>query len=56
MKMPSLQDGEMDVTAWSCGVVAGLIHDIPGCNELIDRTMFEAEEIIRQRLEGVPAA
>src|SRR6201987_3325107 len=34
-----LQDGEMDAGAWSCGMVAGLIHDIPTCEELIDRIM-----------------
>ena len=43
-------DGEMDAGAWSCGMVAGLIHDIPTCKELIDRIMSEADEIIRQRL------
>lgn len=43
-------DGEMDAGAWSCGMVAGLIHDIPTCKELIDRIMREAEEIIRGRL------
>jgi NAD(P)H-dependent flavin oxidoreductase YrpB (nitropropane dioxygenase family) len=43
-------DGEMDAGAWSCGMVAGLIHDIPTCKELIDRIMSEAEEIIRGRL------
>ncbi len=47
-----LQEGAMDAAAWSCGMVAGLIHDIPTCKELIDRIMREAEEIIRKRLEG----
>ena len=32
-------DGEMDAGAWSCGMVVGLIHDIPTCKELIDRIM-----------------
>jgi NADH:quinone reductase (non-electrogenic) len=45
-------DGEMDAGAWSCGMVAGLIHDIPTCKELIDRIMAEAEEIITKRLTG----
>jgi NADH:quinone reductase (non-electrogenic) len=45
-------DGEMDAGAWSCGMVVGLIHDIPTVKELIDRTMAEAENIIRQRLTG----
>lgn len=48
--------GEMDTGAWSCGLVAGLIHDIPTCKELIDGIMEEAEVLIRQRLEGLLAA
>ena len=35
--------GDMDAGAWSCGLVAGLIHDIPTCKELIDGIMAEAE-------------
>jgi nitronate monooxygenase len=31
-------------------MVAGLIHDIPTCKELIDRIMAEAEALIRDRL------
>jgi nitronate monooxygenase len=34
-------------------MVAGLIHDIPTCKELIDRIMADAEAIIRTRLEGM---
>ncbi|WP_170773393.1 NAD(P)H-dependent flavin oxidoreductase [Ruegeria lacuscaerulensis] len=45
-----MQDGEMDAGAWSCGMVAGLIHDIPTCQELIDRIMSDANEIITDRL------
>ncbi|MFN2258369.1 MAG: NAD(P)H-dependent flavin oxidoreductase [Parasphingopyxis sp.] len=45
-------EGEMDRGAWSCGMVAGLIHDVPSCKELIDGIMEEAETIIRGRLEG----
>jgi NADH:quinone reductase (non-electrogenic) len=44
--------GEMDAGAWSCGMVAGLIRDIPTCKELIDRIMAQAETLIRKRLEG----
>jgi nitronate monooxygenase len=46
-------DGEMDAGAWSCGMVAGLIHDIPTCKELIDRIMLEADQIIARRLMGM---
>ena len=41
----SIQSITMDAGAWSCGMVAGLIHDIPTCKELIDRVISEAEEI-----------
>jgi len=46
-------EGDMEIGAWSCGMVAGLIHDIPTCKELIDRIMSEADEIISQRLAGI---
>jgi nitronate monooxygenase len=48
-----MQEGEMDAGAWSCGMVAGLIHDIPTCKDLIDRIMAEAEAIIRTRLQDM---
>ena len=48
-------EGEMDAGAWSCGMVAGLIHDVPSCQELIDRIMSEAEGLINQRLAGMIA-
>jgi NADH:quinone reductase (non-electrogenic) len=44
--------GEMDAGAWSCGMVVGLINDIPSVKQLIDRIMNEAEQIIRRRLGG----
>jgi nitronate monooxygenase len=43
-------EGSMDAGAWSCGMVAGLIHDIPTVKELIDRIMAEAEALISQGL------
>jgi len=51
-----MMDGDMDAGAWSCGMVAGLIHDIPTCKELVDRIMKEAEDIIKGRLEGMMSA
>jgi nitronate monooxygenase len=50
-----MKDGEMDAGAWSCGMVAGLIRDVPTVKELIDRIMAEAEGLIRQRLAGMLA-
>ena len=51
-----MQEGTMDAGAWSCGMVAGLIHDIPTCKELIDRVISEAEEIINNRLGKLKTA
>lgn len=51
-----MQQGDMEAGAWSCGIVAGLIHDVPTCRELVDRIMGEAETIIARRLEGMRAA
>ncbi|MBK7283299.1 MAG: nitronate monooxygenase [Sphingomonadales bacterium] len=45
-------EGDMEAGAWSCGMVAGLIHDIPTCKDLIDRIMAEANAIINKRLPG----
>ena len=46
-------DGEMDAGVWSCGMVAGLIDDVPSCKELIDRIMREADALINQRLSSM---
>jgi len=50
-----MSEGTMDAGAWSCGMVAGLINDIPTVKELIDRIMKEADEIINERLKGIAA-
>ncbi len=51
-----MREGTMEAGAWSCGMVAGLIHDIPTVQELMDRIMAEANAIIRSRLAGLVAA
>ena len=48
-----MQEGDMDAGAWSCGMVVGLIHDVPTCKELIDRIVAEAREIVNKRLGGM---
>jgi len=45
-----MKEGEMDAGAWSCGMVAGLIYDVPTVKELVDRIMAQAEDIIQKRL------
>jgi len=51
-----MQEGDVDSGAWSCGMVAGLIHDVPTVSELVDRIMSEADDLIRQRLVGLQSA
>ncbi|MGB1869295.1 MAG: NAD(P)H-dependent flavin oxidoreductase [Porticoccaceae bacterium] len=47
-----MKEGDMDAGAWSCGMVAGLINDVPTVQELMDRIMSEADALINQRLAG----
>jgi nitronate monooxygenase len=44
-----LEDGNMDKGTLAAGQCVGLIRDIPTCQELLDRIMAEAEEIIKTR-------
>jgi nitronate monooxygenase len=46
-------DGDMDAGVWSCGMVAGLIDDIPTCKQLIDTIMQEADDLINRRLASM---
>jgi nitronate monooxygenase len=50
-----MQEGTMEAGAWSCGMVAGLINDIPTCEELINQIMGDAMEIINGRLKSLSA-
>jgi nitronate monooxygenase len=45
-----MTEGDMDIGAWSCGMVAGLVYDIPSVQELMDRIMGEADALISERL------
>ena len=49
----ALLTGDADAGIWSAGMVAGLIHDVPSCRELVDRIMREAETIIDDRLSNM---
>jgi len=48
-----MEDGDMDAGIWSGGMVQGLIHDVPTCEELVHRIVSEAEGIIASRLTGM---
>jgi nitronate monooxygenase len=45
-----LQTGDLSKGVFWAGMVQGLIHDIPTCDELIRRIIGEAEAILDQRL------
>ena len=51
-----MEEGDMEAGAWSCGMVAGLVYDIPTVQELVDRIMQEADSLIAQRLSNFAAA
>lgn len=48
-----IEQGELDDGIWSAGMVVGLIHDIPSCEELIQRMVAEAREAVRERLSAL---
>jgi NADH:quinone reductase (non-electrogenic) len=50
-----LQSGDLDKGIFWAGMVQGLIHDIPTCQELMDRIIGEAESIVKQRFGGMTA-
>ena len=50
-----LQSGDTDHGIWSAGMIQGLIHDIPTCDELVARIVRDAEAIIRNRLDKMVA-
>lgn len=47
------EEGDVEAGIWSVGLVQGLVHDIPTCEELVGRIVGGAESIIRERLAGV---
>lgn len=49
----ALHAGETNDGIWSAGMVAGLIQDIPTCQELVTRIVTEAETLIDRRLSGM---
>lgn len=51
----ALETGDLDAGLVWAGQIQGLIHDIPTCQELLDRIVGEAEAIIRTRLSSMSA-
>lgn len=50
-----LETGDLSKGVFWAGMVQGLIHDIPTCQQLIDRIVGDAESIIRGRLGSLLA-
>jgi len=48
-----LETGDLSKGVFWAGMVQGLIHDIPTCEELISRIVADAEAIIRSRVAGM---
>jgi nitronate monooxygenase len=48
----ALETGDLDHGLITAGQVQGLIHDVPSCQELVERIVQDAETIIRQRLSA----
>jgi len=48
-----LATGDTERGIWSAGMIQGLIHDVPTCQELISRIVREAEAIVRGRIGGM---
>lgn len=49
------ETGDTDDSVWSAGIVMGLIDDIPSCEELVNRVVAEAEDVIQSRLSSIIA-
>ena len=45
-----LKEGDIDEGMWTAGLVVVLIHDIPTIQELVDRIVSEARQIVGDRL------
>lgn len=50
------ETGDPEAGIWWASTAQGLIHDIPSCQELVDRMVSEAAELIQGRLNGLVAA
>jgi NADH:quinone reductase (non-electrogenic) len=48
-----LEDGDMEKGVLSAGECMGLIHDIPTCQELLNRIMAQAEAVIKEKFAAV---
>lgn len=52
-KKAFMETGDPDDAVWSCGVVMGLIDDIPTCKQLIDRVVADAVSVMTSRIPSM---
>ncbi|MFN4357644.1 MAG: nitronate monooxygenase, partial [Sphingopyxis alaskensis] len=50
-----LETGDLSRGVFWAGMVQGLIHDIPTCQQLVERIIAEAEDILDRRIAGFRA-
>jgi nitronate monooxygenase len=48
-----LKEGDMEAGVMSAGQIVGLIHDIPTVQELMDRIIGDAREIMTTRFRAI---
>ncbi|RNL65697.1 nitronate monooxygenase [Zhongshania marina] len=48
-----IEGGDIDDGVWTVGMVMGLIHDIPSCEELIETMVKDCRETVINRLQGM---
>ncbi|KAF0810614.1 2-nitropropane dioxygenase [Alcanivorax sp. S71-1-4] len=46
----ALSEGDVDYGIWTSGMVQGLIHSIPSCEELVQQIISDCQQVIRERL------
>ncbi|WP_353809418.1 NAD(P)H-dependent flavin oxidoreductase [Agromyces sp. SYSU T00194] len=45
------EEGDLEAGIWTVGMVQGIIHDIPTAGEIVRRTVADAEQVLRSRLD-----
>ena len=48
----ALTDGDIDYGVWTSGMVQGLIHSVPSCDELVREIVRDCQNTIRDRMMG----
>lgn len=49
----ALSEGDIDHGIWTSGIVQGLIHEVPSCEDLIQSIVKECQSTVRERLNAL---